>query len=338
MRGRGSRRWRSVTLRSPNPRPNLHYLYTASNGVTYTPHRNGWSCDLTRMNTYDVENRLHFPTKPTGALRLKMYLDESPGAPLQSICTDIPPIGSQAAERLGYPTQKPLPLLERIIAASSNKGDVVLDPFCGCGTTVDAAQKLGRQWIGIDVTYLAIDLIRKRLLHTYGEEIESTYVVQGIPTDLPGAQALFDENPFDFERWAVSLVDGQPNEKQVGDKGIDGRIRFHADKDKIGTVVVSVKGGSHVAPTMMQALGGAIEQHKAEMGLLVMLAKPTKGMIEVADHSGSYQVPLTGVTYPKLQIITVADLLAGKNPKIPTAILPYIKASPKAGSEAVSMF
>ena len=290
------------------------------------------------LEALDKAGRLFWPKKKGGVPMLKRYLDESPGIPALDIITDIPPLNNVTAERLGYPTQKPIALLDRLISASSNEGDVVLDPFCGCGTTIDAAQKLGRQWIGIDITYLSVDLIQKRLRHTYGDEIEGTYGVHGIPTDVQGAEALFHENPFDFERWAVSRVDGQPNEKQVGDKGIDGRIRFHADKDKIGTVVVSVKGGSHVAPTMMQALGGAIEQHKAEMGLLVMLAKPTKGMIEVADLSGSYQVPLTGVTYPKLQIVTIAELLAGNHPNIPTAILPYIKASPKAGSEAVSMF
>ena len=215
---------------------------------------------------------------------------------------------------------------------------MVLDPFCGCGTTVDAAQKLHRQWIGIDITYLAVDLIDKRLQHSYGVEVRPTYEIHGIPTDVQGAQALFDENPFDFERWAVSLVQGQPNEKQVGDKGVDGRIRFHSDKDKIGTVIVSVKGGQQINPSMVQSLAGAMNQAHGEMGLLILMKKPTKGMIDAADQTGSYQVPLTGQTYPKVQIVTVTDLLAGKHPKMPTAILPYIAAQPKPGSEAVSMF
>ena len=229
--------------------------------MTYQPHPNGWACNEERLRKYDGEGRLYYPTKSTGALLVKQYLDDKEGVKLQNLWSDIGPIGAHAAERLGYPTQKPLALLERIISASSSEGDVVLDPFCGCGTAVDAAQKLGRQWIGIDITYLSVDLIRKRLLHTYGEEIESAYEVHGIPTDTSGAQALFGENPFDFERWAVSLVDGQPNEKQVGDKGIDGRIRFHADKDNIGTVIVSVKGGA-TNPNDVQALVGAVGQHK----------------------------------------------------------------------------
>jgi DNA modification methylase len=295
-----------------------------------------WAYSREKMEEFDAAGQLIY-TK-SGMPELKRYLDEMPGVPLQDLWTDIDPINAQANERLGYPTQKPVTLMERIVASSSNEGDVVLDPFCGCGTTVDAAEKLHRRWVGIDVTYLAVDLIRKRLRHTYGDEIESTFEVHGIPTDLAGAHALFDENPFDFERWAVSMVDGQPNEKQVGDKGIDGRIRFHADKDKLGTMLVSVKGGKQVAPTMMRDLVGTLDQHKGEMGLLILLAEPTKGMTEIADHSGTYEVPMTGTSYPRVQIITVAELLAGKRPQMPTAILPYIQAAPKPESEAIPLF
>lgn len=290
-----------------------------------------------RLDNLDEAGLIYWPKGGSGVPRFRQYLKDMPGLPAQDVITDIPPINSQAAERLGYPTQKPLALMERLIAASSNEGDVILDPFCGCGTTVDAAQKLHRKWIGIDITYLSVDLIRKRLRHTYGEEIEPTYEVHGIPTDIEGAEALMVENPFDFERWAVSLVNAQPNEKQVGDKGIDGRIRFHADKDKIGTAIVSVKGGQHINPAMMHQLVGAVQDHKVEMGLLILLRKPTKGMTEIADHSGAYTLPMTGSVFPKVQIITVAELLAGHGPKMPTAILPYIKASPKPGSTAVSM-
>lgn len=327
------RRYRLDNMTSPNPRPNLTYEWQG-----HPPPAKGWRYSKETMAKLDAEGRIWYPDSKDKRPQLKRYLDEQAGVVAGNVWTDIPPINSRAAERLGYPTQKPLALLERIIAASSNEGDVVLDPFCGCGTAVDAAQKLDRRWIGIDITYLAVDLIRKRLRHGFGPDIEATYEVHGIPTDLPGASALFDENPFDFERWAVSLVDGQPNEKQVGDKGIDGRIRFYGDKDKIGTVIVSVKGGKQVNPAMMQALRGALDQHKADLGLMVMLHPPTKGMVEVADHSGTYTVPLTGTTYPKVQIVTVADLLSGKRPKLPTAILPYIQASPKPDSEAVPLF
>jgi site-specific DNA-methyltransferase (adenine-specific) len=324
------RRYTLGDLNNPNPdRPNLNYEFL---GMTRT-----WRWTKERM-LEAYEAGIVIQPKPGAVPRVKRYLDERLGKPMGDVWTDIPPLNSQAQERLGYPTQKPLALLERIIAASSNPGDVVLDPFCGCGTTVDAAQKLERNWIGIDITYLAVDLIRKRLRHTYGEEIESTYEVHGIPTDVQGAQALFDENPFDFERWAVSLVDGQPNEKQVGDKGIDGRIRFHADKDKIGTIIVSVKGGKMVNPAMIRDLVGTVDQHKSEMGLLITMTTPTKGVSEVANGSGTFTVPMTQQAFPRVQVITVAELMAGQSPKMPTAILPYIKAAAKPGSTPLSMF
>ena len=161
------RRWQSVTLRNPGVRPNLHYPYRASNGVTYWPHPNGWSCDSERLKKYDRENRLHFPKNQDGALRLKMYLDESRGVRVQNLWSDIPVIGSRSAERLGYPTQKPLKLLDRIIEASSNEGDVVLDPFCGCATTCVAAHALGRLWTGIDISSKAAELIVQRLQQDY---------------------------------------------------------------------------------------------------------------------------------------------------------------------------
>ncbi len=206
------RRWQSVTLRSPNPRPNLHYPYTASNGATYHPHINGWSCDINRMRTYDRENRLHFPRKPDGQLRLKMYLDESKGMHLQNLWDDIFPINSQAQERLGYPTQKPEALLERIIKGSTNEGDVVLDPFCGCGTTIAAAQKLNRQWIGIDITHLAITLIRSRLTDAFSGTVP--YEVVGEPVSVPDAEALAASDPYQFQWWALGLVGARPVEQE----------------------------------------------------------------------------------------------------------------------------
>ena len=329
--GRGP--YRIAPLDSPNPRPNLTYEYKG-----YPPPAKGWRVNQELMEQLDADGLLAFPKTTNGRIGRKHYLSEQAGSKVTDVWTDIRPIQASSAERLGYPTQKPLGLLERIIHASTDEGDLVLDPFCGCGTAVDAAQKLHRRWIGIDITYLAVDLIRKRLRHSYGESIEMTYEVHGIPTDRLGAEALFHENPFDFERWAVSLVNGQPNEKQVGDKGIDGRVRFYADKDRIGTVVVSVKGGKQVAPTMMRDLVGTVQNQKADMGLLILLSNPTRGMTEIADHSGTYTVPMTGATFPRIQIVTVADLLAGKPPRLPMTILPYIQAAPKPDSEALPLF
>jgi site-specific DNA-methyltransferase (adenine-specific) len=222
------RQWQSVTLRNPGKRPNLHYPYTASNGVTYLPHPNGWSCNLERMKQYDREGRLHFPSKPGGQLRLKMYLDESPGPKLHNIWDDIPPINSQAAEALGYPTQKPLPLLERIIEVSSSENDIVLDAFCGCETALVAAQNLKRQWIGIDVSPTACRVMAKRLKKDCGlKEDEKLWAIgRGfIVRDLPKTEQELRRYPaFEFENWAVVALGGIPNKAQVGDLGIDGRI------------------------------------------------------------------------------------------------------------------
>jgi DNA modification methylase len=253
------------------------------------------------------------------------YLDEAPGVSVQDVWTDIDPINSQAAERLGYPTQKPLTLLERIIRMSSKEGDVVLDPFCGCGTTIDAAQRLGRQWIGIDITFIAVDLIEKRLLDRF-PGIAGTYETFGIPQDMGGARALMDHSPFDFERWAVSRINARPNVKQVGDKGIDGIARFYLDKKTVGRVIVSVKGGKNIGPNYVHELLGAVESHKAEMGVLIILETPTPGMLNVADHSGNYTWPVNHQTFPRIQVITIAELLAGKRPQMPTLITPYATA------------
>ena len=306
------RRWQSVTLRNPGPRPNLHYPFTASNGVTYQPHPNGWSCDLTRMKKYDAENRLHFP-KPGGQLRLKMYLDESPGIKLQNLWTDIPPINSQAAERLGYPTQKPLALLHRIIEVSSNPKDVVLDPFCGCGTAVHAAQKLNRQWTGIDITHLAISLIEKRLKDAFGAKCK--FEVHGTPKDLDAARDLATRNKYQFQWWAVSLVEAQPfgGKKKGADGGIDG-LKFFHDVDKAGArkIVVSVKGGENVGLTMVKDLITTVTHNQAEIGLVITLSAPTQPMVAEAAKAGFY-TSATGKKYPRLQILTIEGLLSGQH-------------------------
>ena len=322
------RRYTLDNITSPNPRPNLTYEW---NG--HEPPPNGWRYSRETMARLDAEGRIWYPESKSKRPRLKRYLDEQSGPVIGNVWTDINPINSRAAERLGYPTQKPLALLERIIEASSNPGDVVLDPFCGCGTTVDAAQKLGRRWIGIDVTTLAIDLIDARLRHTYGEEIQETYDMLGIPRDLTGAEALFKRSPFEFERWCVMMLDGQPNEKQVGDRGIDGVIRFPVDaKGNSDRALVSVKGGA-TNPGHVRDLFGTVESQRAAMGVFVTMNSPTKGMIEAANHGGSYIHPANGQRYPKLQIMTVQELLDDKKPNMPTALLPYFQAKRRYGDE-----
>ncbi len=175
------------------------------------------------------------------------------------------------------------------------------------------------------MTFIAIDLVRRRLEDAYGEKLD--YELHGIPRDLGGAKALFLESPFDFERWAVSMVNGQPNEKQVGDKGIDGVIRFPLGaKASVGRCIVSVKGGGQVNPAMVRDLGGTITNHKAEMGVLITMDRATPGMIDAANHGGSYTWPVNEATFPRVQLITVAQLLGGEQPNLPPALTPYLKA------------
>lgn len=330
------RRWRSENMRNPGVRPNLHYPYTASNGVTYLPHPNGWTVSLERMQQMDREGRLHFPAKQDGRLRSKLYADEWPGVKLQNLWDDISPIGAQAAERMGYPTQKPLALLERIIAASSNPGDVVLDPFCGCGTAIAAAEKLGRRWLGIDVTHLAIAAIRRRMDTSFPG---IHYDVVGAPKDLAAARALALESQHDgryqFQWWALTLVEAWPVGGEAGgkgkkgsDKGIDGIITFFDDNThKPKRAIVQVKSG-HVGAPDITHLIGVINQEAAALGVFVTLEPPTGNMLTEAVKAGKYTSPGWGKAYPRIQILTIEQLLKGAKVDMPPAATPY-KAAPK---------
>jgi DNA modification methylase len=274
------------------------------------------------LDKLDAAGRLHWPAKAGGVPMLKWYLDEAKGVPALDVITDIPRLPSNAAERLGYPTQKPVALLERIISASTRPGDVVLDPFCGCGTTIDAAQRLGRNWIGIDVAYIAIDIIRKRLDRNYGSSV--SYVLRGSPRDLAGADALADRDKFEFQTWAVTQLDAVPSEQRSRDKGVDGVASFYIDRKTTGRVIISVKGGSNVKPEHVRELAGTVTMQKAQMGVLIMRAEPTAGMRDAASHGGVYTWQRSGQSYPKIQIITVTQLLDGIRPAIPTLIMPYM--------------
>lgn len=314
------RAWQSVTMRNPGVRPNLHYDYTASNGVTYKPHPNGWVCDLERMKKLDAEGRLHFPADQNGALRLKMYLDESKGIRLQNLWEDIPALSSKAKERLGYPTQKPEALLSRIVLTSSNPGDVVLDPFCGCGTTVAVAQRLGRRWIGIDITHLAIGLIKYRLQNTFGASIAESYRVIGEPVSLPDAQQLASEDKYQFQFWALGLVGARPSDQKKGaDKGIDGNIYFHDDpKGRTKRIILSVKGGENVTVSMIRDLVGTVAREKADIGVMITLVDPTVPMRKEAASAGFYTSPMGG-KHARVQILTIEQLLSGVKIDYPTA-------------------
>jgi len=244
---------------------------------------------------------------------------------------DINHINSQAKERLGYPTQKPEALLERIILASSLEGQVVLDPFCGCGTAVAVAERLNRKWIGIDVSYLSIDVIMKRFEKNNIKKGKD-FVVKGVPKDVHSAVKLAEQAPFQFEVWAVSQLNAMPTVKS-GDKGVDGVINFidHTRKDKVGKGIISVKGGHSINPGMVRDLKGTISSQNADFGILITIEKPTKGMIEEAVKEGnfnySYMEGVTQTVIPKLQLITVEDLFADpiKVKLPPNVIDPYRK-------------
>ena len=310
------RRWRSENMRNPGIRPNLHYPYTASNGITYQPHPNGWTVSLDRMRMLDADGRLHFPKNSSGRLRAKLFADESKGIKLQNIWDDINAIGAQAQERLGYPTQKPQALLERILLTSSNEGDVVLDPFCGCGTTIHAAQKLNRRWIGIDVTNLAISLIRKRLRDAFPMQ-DLNFDVEGVPRDMDGARALAEQDKYQFQWWAVSLVDAVPfgGKKKGADGGIDGYIYFKVDPKTTEKAVVSVKGGSNVGVGVIRDLIATVERDRAKMGVLLTLTPPTREMTKEAVSAGFYKTEFG--EFAKIQILTIEDLFDGKRPHTP---------------------
>ncbi|MHB8544272.1 MAG: DNA methyltransferase [Leptospirales bacterium] len=219
----------------------------------------------------------------------------------------IPIISSSSKERLGYPTQKPLALLERIISASSNPGDVVLDPFCGCGTAVHAAQKLNRKWIGIDITHLAISLIEKRMKDAF---LGITFEVHGVPKDFEGAEDLARRDKYQFQWWACSLVNAQPyqGKRKGSDTGIDGLIFPLEDPDEAPKkIIVSVKGGEHVGSAMIRDLKGVVEREKAIIGLFVTLSEPTKDMLKEASSAGFHEVG--SMQYPKIQILTIKGLL-----------------------------
>ena len=242
---------------------------------------------------------------------------------MQDVWTDTGPISSQSKERLGYPTQKPEALLERIVSASSNEGDVVLDPFCGCGTAIAAAERLNRRWIGIDVTHIAITLIRHRIQDTFKGELKP-YEVLGQPQDVASAQALATDSEnsgrYQFEWWALGLVDARPaqDRRKGADSGIDGYINFFDDNSgKAKRIVVQVKSG-HVTRNQIATLKGDMEREKAEIGLFITLQPPTGPMEAEATSVGFYTPEhYPDSQFPRIQILTIEELLAGKRAEYP---------------------
>lgn len=307
-------------MTSPNPRPNLMYDWK---GFPYPP--NGWRYSKETMQQLDDEGRIWYPETNDKRPRLKRYLNEMKGRIFDNIWSDINPVNSQANERLNYPTQKPVALLERIISASSNPGDVVLDPFAGCGTAIAAAQKLGRKWIGIDITHLGISLVKYRLKDMFEIEAGKQYQVIGEPEDLGGARALADQDRYQFQWWALSLVRAKPLGGQEGskqgkkgsDKGIDGVINFIDDNSgKAKRAVVQVKSGK-VKSGDVRDLVGTLEREKAALGVFITLDEPSRDMQTEAASAGFYHSPGWNQDYPRLQLLTIEQLLKGADIKMP---------------------
>jgi hypothetical protein len=266
-----------------------------------------------------ADNRLIPPTKNGAKWSYKQYLSESSGSTqIDDNWTDINAINPVARERLGYATQKPEALLERIIEASSDAGNVVLDPFCGCGTSVAVAQRLKRKWVGIDITHLAIKLIKERLKNSFGGKLK--YKVVGEPEDLESARTLAADDKYEFQWWALSLVDAAPEKderKKGSDRGIDGVRTFFDGKNRTPThIMFSVKGGG-TSVKDVRDLGHVVQREKAAIGVLITLEKPTAPMLKEAVAAGFYHSDYQDTKHPKLQIITIGDLLKGKQLDLP---------------------
>lgn len=297
---------------------------------------------------------------------LKVFLDERPGKRVTDQWTDVGRIGNTAGERLGYPTQKPEGLLQRIIQTSSNEGDLILDPFCGCGTTIAVADKLNRRWIGIDVTYVAVDLMERRLIDihtsdstlarladipvqkrrhamkTYWAKGEDElmiglqpglkpFEVLGVPETADDARFLFQNDPYQFEWWAIGMMGAQGKEfKKGADRGIDGIITFGDKAGDYERAVISVKGGKLNSP-MIRDLQGTMTRENAVVGVLVTNEEPTGPMKKEAADAGRWNSKLhPDRSYPCIQILTAAEILAGKVPDIPRWSLDNFKKAAKA--------
>jgi site-specific DNA-methyltransferase (adenine-specific) len=287
----------------------------------------GWGYTLEQLEKWWDEGKII--TKKDGTPRmdgLKVYLDEMLGKSIQSVWIDIPRISNTSNERLGYPTQKPLALLERIIQASSNPGDVILDPFCGCGTAVHAAQKLGRIWVGIDITPLATTLIKSRLYDAFKIEAKKDYDVIGEPTTLPDAKHLAKQDRYQFQWWALGLIPARPHGGQAdsktgkkgADKGIDGVMTFtDSTNDSDKRIIIQVKSGK-VKSGDIRDLNGTVDREKnAVMGVFITLEPPSHNMELEAMEIGYYHSDGFNRDYPKIQIFTIEQLLAGDKVKFP---------------------
>lgn len=274
-----------------------------------------WRYSRETMQRLHDEGRLVY-TPSSGMTYQKRYLDESKGVPIQDFWDDIPMLRglNSGGERLGYPTQKPVALLERVILSSSRPGQTILDPFCGCGTTLHAAQKHDREWVGIDVTHHAVTVIEDRMEAAFpGVKLS----VEGRPRDLEAARDLARRNKYQFQWWANWLfgVDQYRERKKGADRGIDGEIFFLNGPRGVGRIIISVKGGENVGVDAVRDLRAVVEREKAELGVLVTLASHTRPMVTEASTAGFVQT--AHGQFPRLQLVAIGDLFAGRRPLLP---------------------
>lgn len=267
-----------------------------------------------------------------GTPSFKRYLDTMQGTPAQEIWIDIPPLSPQAKEKLGYPTQKPEALMERIIKASSNEGDVVADFFCGCGTTIAVAQKLNRNWLGADISHLAIRLIVKRLVDSYGEGVKDNLKIHGFPADVASARELAektDKGRIHFQEWVIEvLLNGVVNEKKVADGGFDGYLTYQAEAGK-EFVLIEIKSGK-VNVTNIREFVQVIEKQKANAGIFVCFESTvTKEMLKEAKATGHIKIGNVEFGQDKIQIITIEQLMSNHHPNLPNVSSTFKKAQRK---------
>jgi len=302
-------------------------------GPTYEYHgiTKAWRYKKEKMLQLEREGRIYTNWRVP---RLKRYLDELEergGAAVHEIWDDIFPINPQAKERLGFPTQKPIDLLERIISASSDKGDWILDPFCGCGTAIVAAEKLHRRWLGIDVTWLAINLVKGRLNDMFPG---AGFKIEGEPRDMGAARELAKDR-YQFQWWALSLISARPvgstlskprEGKKGADEGIDGWLRFSdSEEGHVEKIAMQVKSG-HISIKDIRELRDVVSRQKAAIGLFITLERPTSEMIRETKTTEPYVSAIWKHEYPKIQILTIEELLKGKQPIIPPTISAFQEA------------
>ena len=311
------------------PRPNSTSGKFNWRGTLPGPTR-GWGYNLEQLEAWWHEGRIR--TKSDGAPRmdgLKVYLDETLGKPLQNIWTDISRIPNTSSERMGYATQKPLALLERVITASSNPGDLVFDPFCGCATTIEAAHRLGRRWIGIDIAIHAIKRVAKVRLQERLRLVEGTdFEIKGMPRDMEGVRDLWERDKYHFQKWAVEQVDGFVTARKSGDGGVDGRLYFAMpqqdawERDPLRSMVIEVKGGANVGIGVVRDLRGVLEREDAEMAGLIVLQEPgeKKRASFGRELAAAGDLEVHGTTYPRMQLLTVSEILEGKRFRTPSAV------------------